>query len=109
MVVMLPFRFFCPVSEGSDDGHQIRFFKLQSQPSGTDTARAARGWTTAAASRANDVARWRQAPTRVAVLARRSKEISTGAPSGAAGAVGCGNALTAERAGTGCALRQLAG
>jgi len=64
---MLAFRFFCPVSEGSDDGHQIRFFKLPNQLSGMAAAvkrRVASGRARAEASRAKEVAMWRHAPTR---------------------------------------------
>src|SRR5271156_3640119 len=79
MVVMLAFRFFCPVSEGSDDGHQIRFFKLASQPSGTVAVvrtRAATGRASSEASRAKDVAMWRQAPARSSSSSQRFKKIS---------------------------------
>src|ERR1700678_1634212 len=79
MVVMLAFRFFCPVSEGSDDGHQIRFFKLPSQFSGTAAMakrRVASGRASAEASRTKEVARWRHAPARSSSSSQRFKKIS---------------------------------
>src|ERR1700723_103981 len=112
MVVMLAFRFFCPVSEGSDDGHQIRFFKLASQPSGTVAVvrtRAAIGRASSAASRAKDVAMWRQAPARSSSSSQRFKKISMCERLYAAH---CGQAvldLTDGKNALPCALRQLAG
>src|SRR5580693_646725 len=79
MVVMQAFRFFYTVSEGSHDGHQIRFFKFPSQLSGTAAAvkrRVASGRASAEASRAKEVAMWRQAPARSSSSSQRFKKIS---------------------------------
>jgi hypothetical protein len=62
-----------------DDGNQIRFFKLRSQPRGAAAAArstVAAGLAREAASMAKDVAMWRQAPARSSSSSQRFRKIS---------------------------------